>query len=136
MPTTGLNCANCFNPIASPTQNTTYTLTVTSDSGCTSTTSVTIDVSCGTVFVPDAFSPNGDGQNDYLYVRGDCIKIMNFKVFDRWGNKVFETTDKSIPWDGTFKGQPMNTATFVYYLDATTYDGNTITKKGNVALIR
>ncbi|HTB07839.1 MAG TPA: SBBP repeat-containing protein [Bacteroidia bacterium] len=135
VPLNGLSCINCPSPIANPLQTTTYSVTVISDSGCSLTEMVTIEVNCH-IFIPDAFSPNGDGQNDYLYVRGDCIKTMDFKIFDRWGNKVFESADKNIPWDGTFKGQPMNTDTFVYYLDATTYDGKTITKKGNVALIR
>jgi len=135
-PSAGLNCTTCFDPVASPTVNTTYTLTITSDSGCYVSQTITIDVSCGSVFVPNAFSPNNDGQNDYLYVRGDCIKTMQFEIFDRWGNKVFETTDKSIPWNGQCRGEAMNTGTYIYYLSATLYDGSTQTKKGNVALVR
>ncbi len=135
-PSNGLSCNTCFDPIASPTVNTTYTLTVTSDSGCTTQQTITIDVNCGTIFIPDAFSPNNDGQNDYLYVRGDCIKILQFEIFDRWGNKVFETTDKNIPWNGMFNGKAANTGAYMYYLSATLYDGTTQTKKGNVALVR
>ena len=136
VPASGLSCANCPNPSASPAVTTTYTLTVSSDSGCSASTTITIEVSCGTVFVPEAFSPNGDGQNDYLYVRGDCIKDVDFIVFDRWGNKVFETTDKSIPWNGMYKGEVMNTGSYVYSLSATMYDGSSVTKKGNVTLVR
>jgi gliding motility-associated-like protein len=136
LPVSGLSCDNCSNPSASPAVTTTYTLTVSSDSGCSASTTITIEVSCGTVFVPDAFSPNGDGQNDYLYVRGDCIKDVDFIVFDRWGNKVFETTDKSIPWNGMYKGEVMNTGSYVYSLSATMYDGSSLTKKGNVTLVR
>jgi len=134
-PITGLSCDTCSNPIAAPFQTTTYTVLVTNDSGCSASAAVIIDVSCH-IFIPDAFSPNGDGQNDYLYVRGDCIKTMQFEIFDRWGNKVFETTDKSIPWNGVFNGQAANTGSYVYYLSATLYDGTTQTKKGNVALVR
>jgi len=135
-PSQGLSCNTCTDPIASPLVNTTYTLLVTSDSGCTAQRTITIDVNCGIVFVPEAFSPNSDGQNDILYVRGDCIKTLQFDVFDRWGNKVFETNDKSIGWDGRYKGEVMNAGSFVYYLTTTLYDGSTQTKKGNVTLVR
>ncbi|HSY77671.1 MAG TPA: gliding motility-associated C-terminal domain-containing protein [Bacteroidia bacterium] len=135
IPSNNLSCDTCSNPTATPLQNTTYTLIVTSDSGCSVTTTITIDVSCN-IFIPEAFSPNGDGQNDVLYVRGDCIKTMQFDVFDRWGNRIFETTNKNIGWNGMYKGEAMNTGSYVYSLSATMYDGTTITKKGNVALVR
>jgi gliding motility-associated-like protein len=135
-PSSGLSCNNCPNPIASPNNTTTYILTVTSDSGCFSSETITVDVTCGQVFVPEAFSPNGDGQNDILYVRGDCIKTMQFDVFDRWGNKVFATDDKSIGWNGTYKGQPMNTGSYSYVVTATMFDGSNMIKKGSVALVR
>jgi gliding motility-associated-like protein len=134
-PSSGLSCTNCCNPVASPLATTTYTVTMTSDSGCNATEPITINVNCS-IFVPEAFSPNGDGQNDVLYVRGDCIKTMDFIVFDRWGNKVFETNDKDNGWDGNSKGQAMNTGEYVYSLTATKYDGTTIEKKGNVVLVR
>ncbi|HTA83661.1 MAG TPA: gliding motility-associated C-terminal domain-containing protein [Bacteroidia bacterium] len=136
-PSNSLSCSTCFDPVASPTVNTIYTLTVTSDSGgCSAQQIITIDITCGAVFVPDVFSPNGDGQNDYLYVRGDCIKTLQFEIFDRWGNKVFETFDQNLPWDGRYRGEAMNTGSYVYYLSATLYDGTTQTKKGNVTLVR
>ena len=135
-PVLGLSCDTCANPVASPLVNTTYTLTITSDSGCTAQQTITIDVTCGTLFVPDAFSPNNDGQNDVLYVRDDCIKTLQFEIFDRWGNKVFETNDKTNGWNGMHKGQAMNTGSYVYYLKATMYDGTTQEKKGNVTLVR
>ena len=121
---------------ASPLVNTTYTVTVTDSNGCVAIAVITIDVECGQLFVPDAFSPNGDGQNDILYVRGDCIKTMDFIIYDRWGNQVFESTDPSDGWDGKYRGQHMNTGIYAYYLSATDYDGNTYTKKGNVSLVR
>ena len=109
------------------------------DSGCSATDMVTITVeneNCGEVFVPNAFSPNSDGVNDILYVRGKCISSMDFYIFDRWGNKVFESHSPSRGWDGRYNGLPMNTATFSYYLDALLIDGTTITKRGNVTLVR
>jgi gliding motility-associated-like protein len=134
-PSTGLNCDTCISFIASPLQTTTYTLTAT-NMGCVTQKTITIDVSCGEVFVPSAFSPNNDGQNDVLYVRGPCIKSLNFKLFDRWGNKIFESENLSNGWDGNYNGQPMTTGTYVYYLNATLLDGTTVAKKGNVALVR
>jgi gliding motility-associated-like protein len=91
---------------------------------------------CNSLFIPNAFSPNKDGQNDILYVRGDCISTMDFIVYDRWGAKVFESTNINNGWDGTYKGKPMNTASFAYYLKAVLLNGTTIEKKGNVALVR
>ncbi|HTA81972.1 MAG TPA: gliding motility-associated C-terminal domain-containing protein, partial [Bacteroidia bacterium] len=135
-PPNAISCNSCTDPVVNPLTTTTYTLTVTSDSSCSAQQAITINVSCGTVFIPEAFSPNGDGQNDYLYVRGDCIKTLHFEIFDRWGNKLFETDDQNIPWDGRYKGEAMNAGSYVYYLTTTLYDGTTQTKKGNVTIVR
>jgi gliding motility-associated-like protein len=88
------------------------------------------------IFVPNAFSPNGDGQNDILYFRGNGFKDLDFVIYDRWGEKVFETTDKQVGWDGTYKGVKLSTAVFSYYVKATNYSGTEIEKKGNVTLVR
>ncbi len=133
-PSTGLSCINCPNPVASPVQNTTYTLTITNDSGCVASDTVSINV-CR-IFVPNVFSPNHDGYNDKLYVRSTCINSMDFCVFDRWGNKVFESQNSNNGWDGTFHGKPMTMGTYIWYLKATLFDGTSIEKKGNVALVR
>jgi len=136
VPSYGLSCTNCSNPVASPLISTTYFVTITDSLGCYKTDTVTIDVNCGNVFIPDAFSPNGDGANDVLYVRGDCIKTMDFVIYDRWGNKMFESNSPSIGWDGTYNGKAMNTGTYVYLLNAEMYNGTSYGKKGNVALVR
>jgi gliding motility-associated-like protein len=91
---------------------------------------------CGALFVPDAFSPNKDGQNDILYIRGTCTNMMDFVIYDRWGNKVFESENINNGWDGTYKGRPMNTGTYVYYLKATMQDGSSLNKHGNITLVR
>lgn len=90
-PIAGLSCSTCPNPVAAPSASTIYSLTITNENGCSETEFVKIDVSCGDVFIPNVFSPNGNTYNDILYVRGKCIKSMDFVLFDRWGNKVFET---------------------------------------------
>ena len=137
-PSTGLNCNTCSNPTASPSQNTSYCVLVTDGSGCkdSSCTTITIENPSGELFVPNAFSPNNDGENEMECVIGGCIKTLEFVIYDRWGEKVFESTDQKTCWDGTYNGKPMNTAVFTYYLRATLTTGDQITKKGNVSLIR
>jgi len=97
---------------------------------------VYVEFPCGEIFVPNAFSPNGDHTNDLECVFGNCIAAMQFSIYDRWGEKVFETSDLKKCWDGTHNGELLNTAVFVYYLDATLFTGEHVTKKGNVSLIR
>lgn len=139
-PSSGLSCTNCQNPIASPSVTTTYTLIVTDNNGCTGVAVVTIivDIPCksGELFVPSAFSPNGDSKNDILFVRADCYKTFVFRVFDRWGEKVFETQDPSVGWDGKFNGKLFSTAVFVYHLHVITLDDKEVDKRGNVTLMR
>jgi len=137
-PATGLSCTACPNPSASPTATTTYVLTVTYGNGCSNSDSVTVsvDVKCGEVFVPNAFSPNHDGENDVLTVKNNCIKSMSFIIYDRWGEKVFESEDVKKGWDGTYNGKSLNSAVFVYYLNALLYTGQLVTQKGSIHLIK
>jgi len=139
-PAAGLNCTDCQSPVASPDTTTVYCVVVTDDNGCTASTcvKVNIDIICGEVFVPDAFSPDGsnDPENEKQCVYGRCIKTMEFAIYARWGEKVFETTDQKKCWDGTYKGQKLNTGVYVYYLKATLLDGTKINRKGDVSLIR
>lgn len=118
-----------------------YLVRVTDSKGCTDTNSYNIiasNVPCYLphVWVPNIFSPNNDGQNDILYVRGMGVKELTFYIYDRWGEKVFESTDPANGWDGTYKNKPMNSAVYVYYLKAVLIDGNTVDKKGNITLVR
>lgn len=137
-PPDDLNCPTCPNPQASPTVTTTYTMTVTDSLGCSMTDTVTVfvDILCGEVFVPNAFSPNGDNQNDILFVRGACIETMEFSVYNRWGEQVFQSTDPTFGWDGVWRGVACENAVFHYVLKGTLIDGTEINKKGNVSLIK
>lgn len=135
-----LSDSTIYNPVASPAQTTTYVVIVT-DGICTRSDSVTVVVHesrCEEpdIFVPSGFSPNGDGSNDVLFVRGINILNLEFKIFDRWGELVFETTNQEYGWDGTFKGKLVDPAVFVYYLDAKCIDGQSYFKKGNVSVLR
>jgi gliding motility-associated-like protein len=88
------------------------------------------------VFVPNAFSPNKDGDNDILYVRGILVDKMIFRVFNRWGEMVFESTNPADGWDGSFKGKLCDPDVFDYYLDVTCIDGQKNLLKGNVTLLK
>lgn len=136
-PSSSLSCSTCSDPVASPTQTTIYYLTVTQN-GCTGvdTVIVYVDIVCGDLFVPQAFSPNGDGHNDVLYVYGACLTDLDFAIYDRWGERVFETTDQSIGWDGTYKNKLLDAAVFVYYLKGTTQNGEKLDIHGNITLVK
>lgn len=135
-PSTGLDCNDCESPNANPEETTLYTVTL-EENGCATTETVLVSISfVPVVFVPNIFSPNGDENNDVLYVRGQGIKEMTFMIYDRWGEKVFESTDKAIGWDGTFRGDKMNPAVFMYYLVGTYLDDTPFNLKGDVTLIR
>lgn len=139
-PSTSLDNPNSQNPVATPTETTIYTVTV-SNGGCSISDTVMIRIAefiCGepNIYIPNAFTPNNDGENDILYVRGNNIDEFVFKVFDRWGEKVFETTDITIGWNGTFNGRDSDPAVFVWYLEATCDGGEKYFKKGNTTLIR
>lgn len=138
-PSNGLSCVSCPNPVVSPTTTTTYYVTTTDAYGCTDIDTVTIvvDIDCNEIKVPNAFSPNGDGQNDILYVYGqNCIRVFTFSVFNRWGEKVFETSDISKGWDGTYHGKQMDAAVFTFLLKAQTIKNEDVILEGNITLIR
>jgi gliding motility-associated-like protein len=121
-------------------QTTLFTLTG-SDGICEKSDTVLIKVYgyvCGPpyIYIPNAFTPNGDDENDVLYVRGMLLESMLFRVFDRWGELVFESTNRSDGWDGTFKGRPLDPDVYDYYLQAVCIDGEENILKGNVTLMK
>ncbi len=131
-----LSCTTCVTTVATPEATTVYVLTV-NQNGCVATDTVLIEVNekCGDVFVPSGFTPNNDGTNDLLTVRGNCIKELDFKVYDRWGELVFQTSDQNTGWDGTYKSKPAIAGVYVYYISAVV-KGSTINLQGNTTLIR
>lgn len=136
----GTSSPNSSTTQVSPTETTTYYITV-EENGCTKSDSITIyvkELKCGEedVYIPNAFTPNSDNANDNLYVRGNNIEELLFRVYDRWGELVFETTNQSEGWDGKYKGKDCDPAVFVYYLEITCGEGETYFEKGNVSLIR
>lgn len=140
-PAATLSNPNAYNPIASPQTTTTYTVTIVDSAGCPKTATVTVYVmsmECdpADVFVPNTFTPDSDGNNDVLYVRGNEITSLYFAVYNRWGELVFETTDLKKGWNGMYKGAKADPAVFAWYLKAKCFSGNQMEKKGNVTLIR
>ncbi len=136
-PSNNLSCGNCISPTASPTKTTTYFVTVTDAHGCTSIDSVivTVDLSCG-FFIPNVFSPNGDMQNDVFKVMSNCITFFNLVIFDRWGEKIFQTNNPEQGWDGSFKSKECDSDVYVYNIIADMANGESIARYGNVTLIR
>lgn len=140
IPDDGLSSPNSQQTDAIVDQTTLYTFIVT-DGICTRTDTVlvkTFTFICGEPFlyVPNAFSPNGDLDNDVLYVRGALIKEMIFRVYDRWGELVFESFDRLSGWDGTFRGKPSDPDTYDYYLKVTCVDDIETIIKGNVTILK
>ena len=88
------------------------------------------------VFAPNAFSPDGNGLNDVFEVKGRYINSFDLQIFNRWGELLFESSDKNIGWDGTSKGAPMPNGTYVYRANITDFMGNKIVKSGSLVLIR
>jgi gliding motility-associated-like protein len=137
-PSDGLDDPSSPNPLATPNMTTTYTLTMTGANGCVNTDQVTIEViELLEIFVPTAFSPNGDGQNDFLSIinRG-LAGLDEFSIYNRWGELVFSTNDPDQGWDGTYKGEPQPTGTYVVVLRATSLLGTALAKTVNVQLVR
>jgi gliding motility-associated-like protein len=141
-PATGLTCTACPSTVASPLQSITYCVTADSLS-CTDTACVrvTVEIPCPAnkdLAVPNAFSPNDDGHNDIFCLQGwsNCIQAFTIYIYDRWGEKVYESTDAGFCWDGTYRGKPLDPAVFVYFINATFSNDNKVEKKGNISLIR
>ncbi|MBC7904103.1 MAG: PKD domain-containing protein, partial [Gemmatimonadaceae bacterium] len=143
-PSTNLSCTNCPFPFAKPQFTTKYRVAVTDSNGCANGRDVTLIVLCNdkNFFIPNTFSPNNDGSNDLFYPRGRGIdKIQAIRIFNRWGEPVFEkrnfmANDAAAAWDGTYKGKPAPSDTYVYLIDIICENAAVITTRGNVTLLR
>jgi gliding motility-associated-like protein len=144
LPWEGLSCPDCPAPVASPLVSTNYLLSIEDEKGCLATDDIYIEVEKDRqVYIPNAFSPDDDGINDIFFINAgaDVVEIKSFRIFDRWGNMVFEgnnfqPNDPTHGWNGDFNGQPMNNAVFVYYAEVLFVDGLTEVMKGEVVLVR
>lgn len=137
-PSDGLNCIDCPNPVSSPFHTTTYYLTINYGKNCTTTASDRVQVGPGPeTYIPNAFTPNGDGVNDDFEVFGTTLQSVGMKIFNRWGEKVFDSGDSEwASWDGTYKGVSQPTGVYVYYVELVYLDGKKKYREGSVTLIR
>nr|WP_295867136.1 PKD domain-containing protein [uncultured Chitinophaga sp.] len=143
-PSAGLSCNDCLTPVATPRSSVTYRVSVMNRYGCIAGDDVHITTLCNgaNIFIPNTFSPNGDGMNDVFYIRGRGLQsIRIFRVYNRWGQVMFEraglsTDDASTGWDGRYKGVLLNPDVFIYYAEVVCDNGESTILKGNITLIR
>ncbi len=136
-PNYNLTCGDCQIATVAPDIDTRYWVLYNDVNGCYSTDTVDVTVTqIFTYFMPTGFSPNGDYFNDSVVVHGKGIKYINLKIFDRIGEKVFETSDILTGWDGTLHGLPMNENAFVYQLSVTYCNGQTVKENGSLTLVK
>jgi gliding motility-associated-like protein len=114
----------------------TVTPTLNTCTGAIRTFTITVKPRTKDVFVPNVFSPNGDGKNDLLKVYGNYITTLEMRIFNQWGEQVTEIRNINQGWDGTYKGKPQPVGVYVYVLKATLSTGKTVTLKGSITLVR
>ncbi|MCB0542351.1 MAG: gliding motility-associated C-terminal domain-containing protein [Saprospiraceae bacterium] len=144
-PTTGLSCDTCLNPIATPPNSMVYRIRVANLEGCEDTAPILLAIDKNVnVYVPNVFSPDGDGENDVftIYADPDGVKnIKSFQVFSRWGELIYEyynftPNNPAVGWDGRHRGKELNPAVFVWYAVLEFADGTEVLYKGDVTLKR
>ena len=143
-PAAGLSCTTCKAPMATVKGSVTYKVTASNDGGCVKSDDITITSVCnnGNFFIPNTFSPNGDGVNDVFYVRGKGLNMIHsLRIFNRWGQTVFERrdfapNDPSAGWDGKIDGKVADLDVYVYIVEIICENSSIIPYKGNVALIK
>ena len=143
-PATYLSCADCANPSATLQFDQQYSVIVTDSNNCMDTASILIKTVCNddNYFIPNTFSPNNDGVNDYFYPRGRSIyNIQSMRVFNRWGQLVFQrqnfpANSESMGWDGTFNGRPAPSDAYVYIVEVICNNAQVIALQGTITLVR
>jgi gliding motility-associated-like protein len=139
--TGAINNSSAQRIVVSPNVTTVYKVHAVSSNGCVAEDSIEVKVTKGDVdggyLLPSAFTPNNDGKNDCFGVNDwGYVTDLRFQVYNRWGELVFQSTDPSICWDGTYKGIPQSSAAYVYQITAKTICGGPVYRKGTVVLIR
>jgi gliding motility-associated-like protein len=126
-----------YNPLAFPMVDMEYCVEITDEHDCKDTACVDIKVTyCEDFFIPNAFSPNGDGLNDKFFVKGNCVLHSSFSITNRWGQQIFIAQHDNESWDGTYKGVKQDPGTYFYYAEIEFANGKRIIRKGDVILVR
>ena len=141
---TFLFCIDCLTPIVSPSYQSTFFVTVNSIDNCIAKDSITVNVLIKRdVYIPNAFSPNGDGINDHFIIHAgsEALSVQTLKIYSRWGDKIFEQhnfmpNSTNFGWDGTFKNQILDNGVYLWVVNISFIDGKALTFSGNVTLIR
>jgi gliding motility-associated-like protein len=142
-PTDGVSDPSSPNPTITPTQTTTYNVTVVDDFGCTTNDTIKLtvidpaDLDCGGIFLPKAFTPNGDDLNDVYGISNPQAiqQLVAFEIFDRWGTRVFATTDAFETWDGTYRGETLNGGVYLYKVQYRC-EGEDLTLSGTITMLK
>jgi len=146
-PSNTLDCNDCEDPVAKPTTTTTYVINLSDLNDCQVRDTITIEVNSNRkFFIPNTFTPNGDGRNDFFRIRSRLSSIRQikvFRIFNRWGDMVFESKDFKPQeenfddgWDGSFRGKPLAPDQFTYYAEIEYVDLEIETVQGTVFLVR
>jgi gliding motility-associated-like protein len=115
-----------------------FSVIAVSSGGCldTANIAVTVNANLKDFFIPNSFTPNNDGRNDIFRIYGSSIKQMDMRIFNQWGELIFETKNVQSGWDGNYNGHPQQTGIYVYLIQVTFSDNSTIIRKGTIDLIR
>jgi len=105
------------------------------NSSVTSVSNIAEVVPTMSVYVPDAFTPNGDGINDTFGISGEAIRDFTMRIYNRWGELIFESTNAAQHWDGSYKGKVVPQGVYVYQLSAHAITGQHASKKGTVTVV-
>jgi len=138
-----IDCLDCFDVMVSPTENTVYQVSVTDVYGCVQTDALNISVDDNIdVMIPTAFSPNGDGNNDFFrpYSNSSLVEVQSFAIYDRWGNNLYYTENLSMSglsgWDGTYNNQNAEVGAYTFVALISLNGDEPKIFKGNVTLVR
>jgi gliding motility-associated-like protein len=140
-PSDGLSCSECLDPVVISYESSVYEVLVGYGGNdgvmCFAEATARVELLMTLqFFIPNAFTPNGDGVNDILFVYGQGFKNIKFMIFNRWGEKLFESNNQSFGWDATYKGNLVNPGVYTYYFEGEYIDGKQVSQKGSVTVIR
>jgi gliding motility-associated-like protein len=129
-----LSCFNCLNPQINPTQTTLYILNVADSIGCINSDTVEVTIR-GSIFVPNTFTPNGDLKNDVFEIIGENIKSFELWIYNRWGEKIYHTTEIDNFWDGKYLGNKCKIDSYIWTIEYFDFDNTFNSIKGHINLL-